>query len=206
MNFGITGFNNMQELMCLREYEPVFHPQVILLQMTEWNDFNGNTWIYHGRYLPHTLLKNGTFVEENNPSTFYKFLNILRDHSALYFLLTHKTEELLMVTQDLTHKQEIELTLYILGQIHQYAQDKGLPFYLIYVRDPEHPTDRYEAIEEFVEEQGIPFRKIPVVPEERVAGIGHWNAQGHRHAAEITTEMLLGDGAVASHSANSDQN
>ncbi len=192
LNFGITGFNNAQELACLKKYEPKYHPQVVVLQVTEWNDFSDNSRIYRGRYMPHFLLKDGEFVETNQPSVYYKILSLLRDHSTVFYLITHNFD-FLAVTQELTDEQTIDLTFHILKQIHQYTQDKGILFYMIYVRDAEHATDKYEAIQAFVEEQGILFKMIPTTEADRVAGIGHWNGKGHRKAAEVVTEVLTLD-------------
>jgi hypothetical protein len=63
--------------------------------------------------------------------------------------------------------------------------------YVVYLHNPDDPPDGYEAVKRFVDEQKIAFRLIPLVAGQRVNGIGHWNASGHRQAAETVVEMLI---------------
>ncbi len=51
----------------------------------------------------------------------------------------------------------------ILGRIHQYTQDKNIPFFIFYIRDPDISHGRFLEIEAFSVEQGIPLRKIPLI-------------------------------------------
>lgn len=190
MNLAIPSFSTAQELVCLRLYEPKCRPRAVVLQMSEWNDFEENSWIFRGRYRPHFLFRNGQVVEGPPPNAFYTFLNVLRDSSALFYLITNFTE-VLTVSQSLTGDEQIALTTQILEQIHLYLEGKGIPLFLLYVRDPNHQADGDDAARAFSEQRDVPLRLVPLVAEEQVDGIGHWNAKGHRHAAETVADMLL---------------
>jgi hypothetical protein len=209
MNFGITGFSTTQELLCLKKYQPKFKPDIVVLAMDELNDFEDNTKIFWNRFTPHFEVEDGQYVLHDQPTGYYKVLNVARDHSTLFYFVAHLctfTRPLFIDYVDLTESQRVDLACYILKQIQDFTQEKGIRLYMLYLRNPAMPTDRYDAVREFAEAQGIPIRIIPIIKEERVGGIGHWSGKGHASAAEILTEVLLNDSIVASKTETAGEN
>ena len=197
MNFGIPGFGTAQELLCLKEFQPKYRPHVVLLAMLDSNDFENNLTIFNqGYFVPHFVLEDGELKLHDRQSFWRKTSSFLRDHSVLYYLVTNRlafVRSRLKQTHDGGEEEKREIAFRILGEIRRLTVERGIPLYLFYIRDPEHGTARYAALQSFADEQRLPLRMLPLVAEQVVPEDGHWNADGHAAAAEIIYETLTAD-------------
>ena len=195
MNLGITAFGTAQQLLCLEQYGDKFVPDAVLLMLTEVNDFEDNAdSLRSDRFVPHFIIKGDELVLHGTPSRLERFHGFLRDHSALYFLIRHKVRSLRRKTLDLSEDEKIELMRRLLARMISYTQERGIPFFLFYIRDETLSPLRFNEIEQFSSERGIPFTMIPTGPLETP----HWNAEGHRRAADIIMDELGKNGPLLS--------
>jgi hypothetical protein len=192
MNFGITGYGTAQQLLCLKRYGHKYRPEVVLLMIFELNDFTDNASTFDGgRFRPHFLLDEGRLILADRPSTSERVFTFLRDHSTLFFIVSNQLAPgFLRGSLPLDEQGRIDLMKAILAELFQTVRSAGQELYVFYIREPASPPRRFHEVSSLVTQNGIPFREIPFLAEERVEGSGHWNAQGHRRAAEIIRDEL----------------
>jgi len=196
MNFGIPGYSTAQELICFEYYAPIVKPDMAILMLFEQNDFWDNALYFSsGKYRPHYVLENDELKLVNSPTRFERLVGSLRDKSTIFALLPLKK---INRQYKLTKDERIVLMKEILGRMHAYARKLGIPFVVYYIRDPDKraifssrdPAIFSEEIKNYAKKASIRMVEIPLLKEERVENIGHWNVDGHKHVAKIIMETL----------------
>ena len=196
MNFAITGFSTAQEYLTLEKYGKKYDPKIVLLMMFENNDFEDNiTSFGGGRFVPHFTLTNGELILNDSPTKFQKFLTFLRDHSIIFYFLSNKLDisiKMLTKSYNVSEERKIALMKEIVMKIDTYTNSNDLQLLIFYIKDPKILNKtRINEIRNLSRTLSIPFKEIPLINEERVNGVGHWNEKGHISVSKLILEELM---------------
>lgn len=202
MNFGVPNYSTAQELLVLKKYFSRYRPDVVILMVLGLNDFTDNTAVMSGGwFVPHFLLRGGALVLENHPTRSERVMSWLRNHSALWYLLVSRipyTRKAAERQIEMSETARLELMQALLGETAAYCASKRTPLIVAYVAEPAEPAPRLAAVEHACSERGVRFLTIPLLPEERIGGTGHWNRAGHARASAALEQVLLGGGYLQS--------
>jgi hypothetical protein len=152
--------------------------------------------VFNTRFVPHFVLEDDELVLYNEPSFGQKFKNFLRDHSTLFFVVSHRlefTRSMLVTRREVPEEEKIQTTWRILEQIQRTVDEIGIPLYVFYIRDDLLPAGNYEQLLTLAGQRGIDLHVVPLLDGQKVGDGRHWNGEGHLETMERVAEVLKRD-------------
>lgn len=199
LNFGITGYGTVQELLCFEKYGPIYQPQALILMFYEGNDFSDNiNAMSSGRYRPTAFLQNDRLVIRNSPDWGQKILSSLIDKSVLLYLIGYNSQKWNLPLWNGIKKpdeESLQIQMALLKRLHQGTAENKISLFLFYIRANEDPA-HYNAIEKFCRENNIFIKPVLLDDSKRPLGSNHMNKEGHFFTAQlIMDELMRSEGA-----------
>ncbi len=213
-NLGVSAYSTDQELLLLRKIGRYLRARLVLVMVSR-NDFAGNASETYGAYpKPRFAAEGGTLVLRNvpvpRPGYSTRTLAWIRRQSAFVNgLLWSLGAGPVVRGRPLAGREEqIQLTLRLLDSIVEEARAMGsrtavglVPSvaHVYFGKIPELERRRFDAVRAWAREMGVPV--LDLVPPFRQAfessGVWyhyaqdkHWNAAGHRLAADALVPLM----------------
>ena len=210
INASVSGYSTAQEYLFLKERGWLYRPDVVLLLMYE-NDFPGNTEPRSrgGYNKPCCRMQNGRveWIHLPVPAALCRqrierfclgnsiiLRKVYGGCAAVNLWISSNSNK--PVLNDSFRKEQMDIAGYLIGAINQFCQDKHARLIVVSYRlNPE----QIQSIETVCRAETIPF--LPLDPALKTSGQSytfphdtHWNATGHRIAADAIDAFLRQQG------------
>lgn len=210
INASVSGYSTAQEYLFLKERGRIYRPDVVLLLMYE-NDFSGNTesrsrggynkpccrmekgrleWVY----LPVPVASCRQRIERFCLGNSIVLRKVYGGCAALKLWISSSSNK--PILSDSLRKEQLDIAAHLIRAINQFCRERQIKFILVSYRlNPEQTV----GIEAVCSTETIPFltldttlsksRELVTFPHNP-----HWNATGHRIAADAVEAFLRQQG------------